>query len=285
MRGGLQGNGRLFGARRMVGVLVLLLLAPAVPAGAQPEGTDLGPYAVEPHPLTLAECARCHPVQFGSLKAEGGKHRFACRECHEVFHAYNPRRDNFIELMPKCASCHAEPHGAEITDCLSCHSNPHAPLTVAATSELGGLCATCHGSPARALQGAPSAHTEMGCQSCHHQEHGYIPDCAECHAPHYQDQSFGECTGCHPAHEPLNVTLSARDDAASCGGCHPGVFDKWRTTPSKHGEVNCTVCHRGHGQIPDCHQCHQPPHGEKLLEMYPDCLTCHLDVHDMPVKK
>ncbi len=94
-------------------------------------------YAVTPPALQPAECGQCHVGQFANLKDSGGKHRFACQECHEVFHAYNPRKNNYDELMPLCTSCHGQQHGPKQTDCINCHQNPHAPLRVPAMERLG----------------------------------------------------------------------------------------------------------------------------------------------------
>ena len=60
----------------------------------QPQ-VDATLYAVTPPPLQPAECGQCHTQQFGNLKVSGGKHRFACQECHDAFHSYSPRKDNY----------------------------------------------------------------------------------------------------------------------------------------------------------------------------------------------
>jgi hypothetical protein len=70
-------------------------------------------YAIEPTPMTVAECGRCHRSHFMAIKEHGGRHQIDCQECHQVFHAYNPRRDNYDAIMPQCASCHTLPHGAK----------------------------------------------------------------------------------------------------------------------------------------------------------------------------
>ena len=43
---------------------------------------DANLYATMPVPLQPAECGQCHGGQFVDLKDSGGKHRFACQECH-----------------------------------------------------------------------------------------------------------------------------------------------------------------------------------------------------------
>lgn len=247
---------------------------------------DASLYAATPVPLKPAECGQCHATQFGDLKKSGGKHRFACQECHEVFHAYNPRKDNYDDIMPVCGTCHGQPHGAMQVDCQNCHQNPHSPLQVPAMDRLGSACADCHTGPADELKKFPSAHTEQGCQSCHYEKHGYIPNCFECHDGHFENQPLTECATCHSrVHAPLQIGFAGTADVNTCSGCHEDVFAKWQGTPSKHGQVSCVMCHQEHGQIPDCRECHAEPHNKKQLEMFPNCLTCHIDVHDLPVKQ
>ncbi len=243
-------------------------------------------YATTPEPLKPADCAQCHVVQFGDLKQAGGKHRFSCQECHHVFHAYNPRKNNYDALMPKCSACHAQPHGPGKLDCLSCHQNPHAPRKVPAVDRLAGACADCHAGPASKLKAFPSAHSKQGCQTCHYERHGYIPNCFECHKGHFKEQAIIACGECHQqVHAPLQITFRPDADVRTCSGCHEPVYTKWKGTPSKHGSVMCGMCHQQHGKIPDCRECHAEPHDKRQLEMFPKCLTCHLDVHDLPVKK
>jgi hypothetical protein len=277
----------------MVLVAAVLLISGALSSASaqQTARTDLpiqdsSLYAVEPQPLTIDQCGQCHSRHFKNLKQAGGLHQFDCRECHEVFHAYNPLRDNYAAIMPQCATCHTLPHGEKHAQCLSCHQNPHTPRQVAMTDNLAGLCSSCHATQAEQLQAAPSKHTQQPCNSCHHDRHGYIPVCSECHEPHFESQAMETCTQCHDVHQPLNISLSETVDVHTCNACHDSIYAKWSATPSKHGKVSCASCHTRHGLIPECTNCHTPPksHAEKLLEMFPKCLTCHLDVHDLPVK-
>lgn len=245
-----------------------------------------GLYATVPEPFTPAECGRCHTSQFTALKERGGKHRFACQECHEVFHAYNPRKDNYAELMPDCMNCHTLPHGPQVTDCLTCHSNPHAPTEVPAVGRLEDACGQCHSGPATLLKKYPSAHSELDCQGCHFERHGYIPDCFTCHEGHHPQQQVASCADCHAqVHRPLAVTLQPETDVKTCGSCHDTVYAQWQDTPSKHGQVNCGMCHPQHGAALDCRECHAEPHSPQQLKMFPDCLTCHINPHDLPVKQ
>ncbi|NOY12174.1 MAG: cytochrome C [Deltaproteobacteria bacterium] len=279
----------------LVFVAVFLLSAGAAfAAPAQPVAKrnslptqDATLYATNPQPLTIAQCGQCHPNRFADLKQSGGKHQFDCRECHEVFHAYNPLKNNYAEIMPKCATCHNPPHGAKHVDCLNCHQNPHTPRRVPMTRMLAGICSDCHKTQASELKQFPSKHTKQACSSCHYERHGYIPSCSECHEPHFAGQDQATCLQCHPVHQPLSIQLSTDVDLRTCNACHPQVYSKWKGTRSKHGKVSCARCHTKHGLVPKCTDCHVPPksHSKKLLEMFPKCLTCHLDVHDLPVKK
>ncbi len=257
---------------------------PARQEEPQQQEEDVDIYEVDVEPLTVADCARCHVVQYSDLKQEGGRHKFDCQNCHEEFHAYNPNKNNWDELMPDCSSCHALPHGEKHSNCSACHVNPHAPTTIPYTETITGACADCHSSPAQQLQQFPSAHTEVGCMSCHHDRHGYVPTCFECHGPHFEGQTLEACAECHPVHKPLEMTFTPETGARTCDACHTQVYSEWKQTPSKHGEVNCTVCHTQHGMIPACTDCHGQPHSQNLLSKFPNCLTCHLNPHDLPVK-
>lgn len=290
MRDSLQQH-QLIGFLSIVLAAVLLTTGVAFAAPAQ-QRTDLPAldtalYEVNPQPLQMAQCGQCHPSHFGSLKESGGLHRFDCRECHEVFHAYNPLKKNYADIMPKCATCHDNRHGSKHVDCLNCHDNPHAPRRVPMTHMLAGICADCHSNQAEQLIAQPSKHTQQPCDSCHHNRHGYIPSCAECHEPHFAAQTMTTCSQCHDVHQPLNIGLSKTVEVKTCDACHSDIYTKWSGTKSKHGAVSCALCHTRHGLIPECTSCHTPPesHAAKLLEMFPKCLTCHLDVHDLPVKK
>jgi predicted CXXCH cytochrome family protein len=254
----------------------------ALGAGASAVAED--PYAAQPQPMTVAECGRCHPIQFGSLREAGGGHRVDCRDCHQVFHAYNPRRGNYAEIMPRCEGCHDVPHGKEQRDCLSCHGNAHAPRQGLVMSKLIGVCGRCHEGPAQQLKQFPSAHSEQACQDCHSDRHGRIPECSECHEPHFQGQAMTGCTECHPVHNPRSPALPVDAAPQVCAACHKAVYENWSGTTSRHGKVACAVCHTQHGAVPACTDCHQPPHDPKMMARFNGCLGCHLDAHNLPTK-
>jgi hypothetical protein len=282
------------GRLRCLPFVVFLLIGTVAMTAAAAEGKRVATvsipatpelYAVEPQPLTVNQCGQCHPGAFRSLKVDGAKHRFDCRKCHSVFHAMNPKKGGWDAMMPKCASCHAEPHGKAITDCTNCHTDPHAPRKVPMDARLLNACVGCHPGPKAQLVQFPSKHSKLGCQDCH-TSHGFKPSCLKCHEPHEKGQDAGTCSKCHSVHQPLQVTYADNTPAASCGACHDSIVSKWRKTPSKHGKVNCATCHRAkHRFVPQCTECHPAPHKKEILSRFPSCLACHVDVHDLPVKQ
>lgn len=244
----------------------------------------VAPYEATLEKMTVAECGRCHTSYYNAIRDAGGRHKFDCQDCHQQFHSYNPNRNNWAQIMPKCSSCHTLPHGPKQTECLACHANPHTPLNVVMSDRLTKNCADCHTSPDAQLKQFPSKHTEQGCSACH-DKHGYIPSCFVCHEGHYQEQPLESCTSCHPVHKPLQIAFKGEVELKTCSGCHSSVYGVWAGSKSKHATVSCVSCHTQHGLIPSCNDCHGPtPHNAALHTKFPNCLTCHIDPHDPPVK-
>jgi hypothetical protein len=242
-------------------------------------------FNAEPRPLTVAQCAQCHPGVFRSMKNDGRKHRFDCQKCHTKFHSYNPKKGGWDELMPRCAACHAAPHGKNMVDCASCHSNPHTPMKMVVTQRLSNNCTECHKGPRDELAKFPSKHSKLGCQKCH-TSHGSIPSCFACHKPHVPKQELATCKACHPVHRPLQITYDTKTPSSTCGACHTKVYGKWQKSTSKHAKVACVECHqKKHKAIPKCTDCHDEPHPKAFLVRYPNCLSCHMDPHDPPAGK
>jgi hypothetical protein len=242
-------------------------------------------YSKTPQPLTVEQCGQCHPSVFQNIKKDGGKHTFDCQQCHTAFHIYSPKKANYDAIMPKCDTCHNQPHGAKVTDCATCHSDPHTPGKVAMNASLINACGECHSGPQEQLSKFTSKHSKLACNTCH-AAHGQIPSCFNCHKPHVAGQELETCGQCHPVHRPLQITYPVDSPAATCGACHTTVYTKWQNTPSKHAKVNCALCHHTkHKFVPQCTDCHGSPHPAGLLARYPKCLTCHLDAHDLPVEQ
>lgn len=261
-------------------------------ASAQTEAAPKKPssyYAVTVQPLSAAECARCHTYQFTALKNNGARHQGVnCTECHETFHAYNPLKNNYAAIMPKCSSCHSEPHGKDpgVQNCLACHKNPHSPLvSIPNPADMEKNCRICHSKVGESLTQYKSKHTEVECSSCHSQKHGRKPECSECHQSHSPAVQMGtkECLSCHPVHTPLNIAYSGDiANNAICAGCHNVPFEQLASNKTKHSALACAKCHPKHKQLMACQQCHgQTPHNPAIHAKYPKCGSCHDIAHNI----
>ena len=252
-------------------------------------------YQKDLKPLTPEECGRCHTHQFTWLKDKGGKHRQECVFCHDKFHAYNPKLDNWDALMPKCQGCHDLPHERHFSDCSQCHRQPHAPLVIDFTvleqpvSGEGGqdvlTCAACHSSEGKEFAAFPSKHNSaVNCNGCHAAEHGAIPSCLDCHDPHLPSQEYSDCLVCHAPHSASNIRQYPENvPNSACSGCHEDVYDRLLQNVTRHSAMQCATCHPTHGQVQKCQDCHGEPHGEVLHQRFVDCLECHIDPHNLPV--
>jgi len=268
---------------------------PATPVREEAPGSGADLYKKDIKPLAPEECGRCHTYQFNWLKDKGGKHRQDCVFCHEQFHAYNPRLDNWDALMPKCAGCHGMPHENGFSDCMECHRQPHAPLVIDfAILEQpipgeGGrtdlACAQCHAREGREFADFPSKHnSEVNCNGCHAREHGAIPSCLDCHGPHLPTQEYGDCLECHAPHSASTIRqYSENVPNVACSTCHEDVYALLQANVTRHSAMQCATCHPTHGQIQGCRDCHGEPHGDVLHQRFIDCLECHIDPHNLPV--
>ncbi|MEO0297207.1 MAG: cytochrome c3 family protein [candidate division WOR-3 bacterium] len=243
-------------------------------------------YEKEIAPLTLEECARCHFYVFNTIKNIGGKHQRECVFCHQQFHAYNPKRQNWDEIMPKCQNCHGLKHGSSYPNCFVCHSNPHAPKQeIKVTEAFAKECVNCHGKIKGELANFKSKHTNLECSFCHAEKHGNKPVCQDCHTPHVEKQTYQECLTCHKPHSPKNIPdFDPKTSNALCGSCHKAPYDKLSLTKSKHGNLTCSTCHTKHKYIPQCQSCHGEPHSPETHKKFTKCLQCHIDVHNLPTK-
>ena len=244
-------------------------------------------YNFEVKPLEITDCARCHQSEFNGLRTNGGKHHeVACMACHEVFHAYNPLRNNYAEIMPKCSQCHDLPHGSDepVTKCLNCHRNPHQPIaSIPDPSELEPNCHICHPDIAASLKAEVSKHTELECSECHSKKHGRIPVCFECHENHSPlvKLETPDCLSCHPVHTPLKISYPPDQAKEVCAGCHEDAYNLLKDRVTKHSAFSCAKCHPKHGQIPACMDCHGYPHNPAIHKKFPKCGDCHGIAHNV----
>lgn len=274
----------------LAGLLFILLLSGNAPAGAQPgkaATVTIPPapelYSGEPQPLVSSQCGVCHPAVYRAVKDNGGRHRFACEKCHNVSESHNPDNATGKALKPKCASCHDKPHGLKVIVCAECHAYPHTPKKLSAKAPIARLCFECHGAIRDKLAAFKSRHSTIPCMTCH-TSHGFKPSCFICHKPHQQGQAVSTCRACHPAHMPRQIQYGTDLPSDICGSCHVKVYAGWKKGLSKHAAISCAACHKNrHRMIPACTDCHGKPHTPAHHNRFPRCLTCHIDVHDIPV--
>lgn len=245
------------------------------------EAVSDNPYEQAIVPLTTLDCAKCHTPVFITIRDQGGKHQLECQFCHESFHTYRPGKD-WKQEVPNCINCHDEIHGPAFIDCLSCHGNAHMPI--AGLTNMASLekdCANCHTAQTTEVTNYPSAHSKVSCSDCHHTQHGYRPDCVECHEePHAEFENNDSCMGCHPVHRPLEIRYTEETPNSACAACHEEITDRLVSTTKKHAALQCAYCHtETHGNVPDCQQCHGLPHSKGMLSKFNGCLDCHGDPH------
>ena len=250
----------------------------------------ISPYEMEVRPLTTAECGQCHFSIFETIKAQGARHQIDCVRCHTEYHVYNPRKQNYDQIMPRCSSCHLSASGGpfhgkhkSLTPCLNCHADPHKPLQIPA-SEVEMACALCHSKEGNEIKNYPSRHTtEVTCGDCHAEKHGYIPECSACHESHSPkvELAIKDCMACHPVHKPTRISYGEETVSTICAGCHDVAYDLLQKKETKHTTVKCAECHPVHKEIPACGTCHGQPHPKRMMKDVTKCGDCHGIAHDL----
>jgi predicted CXXCH cytochrome family protein len=269
----------------LLAMILLLIFTPEQAISVESTADNI--YSLTVQPLTLEECARCHTSHYNWLRDNGARHQsVACTDCHQIFHAYNPLRSNYADIMPKCSNCHLTPHGSAepVMECLACHANPHMPLvSIPAPANLEGRCKLCHSEVAASITAEVSKHTEQECSSCHSEKHGRIPQCNECHENHSPMVALAnpDCLACHPVHTPLKITYPVTQGKEVCAGCHDQAYNLLQARETKHTLLTCAECHPSHGQLPACQDCHGKPHSSAIHEKYANCGDCHGIAHNV----
>jgi hypothetical protein len=233
-------------------------------------------------PLKPEECGQCHTPIYNLLKSDGGKHRINCQQCHVQFHIYRPGKTPYKEILPRCDSCHQQPHGPDLTQCTTCHQQPHTPLAIPADRRLDQGCSVCHPEEDRDMNTYRTWHTELYCSTCHHTKHGYIPKCLECHQRHTDkvDIFLDACLTCHPPHKARQVVYPEDIPKEACAVCHRSQYELLQWSQTKHSALSCTKCHPDkHRTIMRCTQCHDKPHSADILKNFTLCGQCHGPAH------
>ncbi|MBN1840876.1 MAG: cytochrome C [Deltaproteobacteria bacterium] len=261
---------------------------PSAEAREAASKAQMSPYQMEVKPLTTVECGQCHFSIFQTIKKEGARHQIDCVRCHREYHIYNPRKQNYDQIMPDCAWCHKSASGGAfhgdqkvLTPCLTCHIDPHKPLVIP-MAEVEASCALCHTKEGGEIENFPSKHTsDVACADCHADKHGFIPECSVCHESHSPavELATKDCMTCHPVHKPTQIAYDKTTESAICAGCHEDVNDLLQKKVTKHTAVTCADCHRSHAEIPACGMCHGEPHPKAMKAT--NCRDCHGIAHDL----
>ena len=211
------------------------------------------------------------------IAAAGSKHKteIGCQDCH------NGHPPTTRKIIPLCSQCHeGKPH-YKLAACIGCHSNPHTPLNIKFGNNVTDACLTCHTGQIVKLRDNKSKHTALFCSTCHN-THGKIPDCTQCHKPHFAEQTKADCKKCHQAHMPKNVAYSDKTPSKDCAACHKKAYELLTASTFKHRSLSCVACHQAkHKMVPQCQSCHGTPHPASMLAQFPKCGFCHSIAHDL----
>jgi hypothetical protein len=143
-------------------------------------GTSSASFAQEPP--SDAACRLCHEVQTArNPKAEKKTPHsdVSCVQCHTALATYDPTEDEHARPVPpaSCAACHPEQeqafaksaHAENSDRCANCH----VPHDIGLPDAKPASCTTCHGDAAKAWQqsvhaGDPgNGHPAATCVNCH----------------------------------------------------------------------------------------------------------------------
>ena len=234
-----------------------------------------------------------HQAKTKSGYALVGRHATtACTACHKGVKLSTPSSaapkttgkvtfDNidFRGLRTDCASCHADPHRAELgAGCETCHSPNSFRLTdfthprsgeFFAGQHSGVQCARCHAPrnpetpprPDKPLEGWRFKNVPTTCVSCHRDVH--------------LGQEGSQCESCHSiagsrfaavgfSHAKTTFALTGKHQDAACAKCHRSETGEF---PSGRGTAM-----RFKGLATACTSCHEDKH---LGQLGRSCDTCH----------
>ncbi len=258
---------------------------------------------VTPEAFALAGIPVRDEYDHASLAFElrGVHEALRCEACHTNANVevLAPGSVRFLGLEQACATCHASPHGASMSqNCAECHGQD-TPFDVLADFEHD---------PIFELVGA---HAGVGCYDCHENGTPYSVEnsqrvkathartCSTCHEDDHS-QSFLERVAAEAFVEP----------SAKCAACHSAVRNGFELAHSEmtlehhaatgfelavpHDDAKCTACHDPAGSFrqkypgraaDNCAACHADPHGgqfDEPLTAARACTECHADDAFLP---
>lgn len=261
---------------------VAALLLVALPVAVLTSRAALKPKVDNPHGAFKEECALCHDARGWN----------PAHVSHKFDHARYGFRLEGAHASAECLACHG---GLEFKQpkflCASCHEDPHH-------AEMGVDCARCHTARSfvdRAAMVRAHQLTRMPLTGSH-----AALECESCHRPAAQGQmqfvgTRAECSGCHmkdygAATQPEHRSAGFPTD---CEQCHRTLswnnakFDHDRTAfplTGAHRSATCLQCHGDGvwaGKSTACVSCHQsdfngatnPNHVSAGFSNA--CATCH----------
>ncbi|MBL8839947.1 MAG: hypothetical protein JNL90_00275 [Planctomycetes bacterium] len=234
---------------------------------------------------------------------DGAHARLDCADCHVAKLpegtaerlAIAASRRTFLGLAQDCASCHADPHGAAMSDdCAACHDQerfaPAPRFEHAARFPLIGAharvgCVECHPGASDLASDLASGAAPAVATAARPLDFATVrgTTCEQCHATPHRALPADRCTTCHFATDVTFATATQRvaaDDHARFGFA--------LTAP--HAERTCAQCHdparpfaqRYPGRAAnDCTACHESPHGGQFGARESNCAECH-STHFVP---
>jgi hypothetical protein len=249
------------------------------------------------------DCASCHDERgftggkfdhaATSFKLVDGHAKPGCVSCHTTITRGGPVAKASVDFRgPKvaCATCHADPHKAELgTACERCHSartfavakythpraqelftGQHAALACEKCHQPGPLAATAKTPAKVAMAGRRFTDTPTACASCHKDVHlGQVgTECQTCHsieAAKFAPDRF--------SHDTASFRLTGAHAPLACEKCHAtetGTFAGGTGTAMRLKNIGTT-----------CATCHKDVH---LGQVSQSCETCH-DTEKFTVKK
>jgi hypothetical protein len=235
---------------------------------------------------TFAKGAFDHATtRFPLVDKHGG---LACQACHKTIVRTGPAASRSIDFRgaaTACASCHADPHRAELGPaCERCHSAKTfkvAAFTHPRFPDLFGgrhaplACAACHKPPPVSAARAAPARAAAPAAAVVPAFKGTATECASCHRDVHLGQVGADCASCHSVaavkfaadrygHDRSAFKLTGKHAATACAACHKSETAAF---PSGRGTAV-----RLKGMAATCQSCHQDVH---LGQVSTACETCH----------
>lgn len=145
-------------------------------------------------------------------------------------------------------------------------------------------CLECHKGPVTEIMIKGGKHNTMDCSDCHI---GHPPEtakpyvaCTECHQPHSETMTEGDCHRCHKAHTATEITYTFDVPSQFCSACHHEAAQTLASSGNKHSGISCALCHQGkHKSTFTCQYCHGAPHPEHVMRKIGVCGDCHNSAH------